>query len=398
MATPMTPTELSAFVKSTALAAGYDLVGIAPAVQPTGWPRFTEWLQQGFAGEMHYMPRREAAYAHPEHVMPGVRSVIMLAVNYKSQDETDRHEPSVPEGVDPRMIMGRVAQYAANGRDYHDLLKDRLRELATRIQERVPSFRTRAVVDTAPLLERDFARLAGLGWFGKNTMLIHKRLGSFFLLGALLTDAELVPDEPHHTSHCGTCTRCLEVCPTDAFPEPGVLDARKCLAYLTIELKGPIPQELRSGIGDWLFGCDLCQDVCPWNRKSPVTGKIEFQSRPDLRRLDAMRILLSKDEELKEHYKHTPLSRPGPVGLKRNAAMVLGNSRHPAAIPALMCGLKHAEAVVRSSCVWALGQIGTPEALAALKQHQELEDNAEVQAELVTAIPLTASIPPHGNM
>ncbi|MDZ4684510.1 MAG: tRNA epoxyqueuosine(34) reductase QueG, partial [Planctomycetaceae bacterium] len=251
------PAELSQTLKSAAIALGFDLVGIAPAVTPLGFTRLQEWLQRGYAGEMSYLPRREAAYEHPRHVLDGVRSVVMVAVNYKSAEPP---KDDAASGDQSSPTPAQVAKYARGPTDYHDVLKDRLRQLADVLHERVSGCRTRCVVDTAPLLERDFAQLAGLGWFGKNTLLIHKRAGSFLLLGALLTDVELEPDQPHDTSHCGTCTRCLDVCPTDAFPAPYVLDARKCISYLTIELKGAIPRELRTGIGDWLFGCDLCQD------------------------------------------------------------------------------------------------------------------------------------------
>jgi epoxyqueuosine reductase len=246
--------ELTDAVKAAARQVGFDLVGIAPAISPAGFSKLQEWLRAGFAGEMQYMPRREAAYEHPRNVSASVRSVVMLGINYRTEEPVP-----VPANA------GRVARYAWGTADYHDLLRDKLKELANELHKQHPGCTTRGVVDTAPLLERDFARLAGLGWFGKNTMLINKQAGSWLLLAALLTDLDLIEDASHSTSHCGTCTRCLEVCPTDAFAGPHVLDARKCISYLTIELKGPIPTELRTGIGEWMFGCDLCQDVCPWN-------------------------------------------------------------------------------------------------------------------------------------
>lgn len=377
-----TPEELAEFVKAAAREAGFDLVGIAPAVQPTGWSRFRSWLEQGFAGEMQYIPRREAAYAHPQGVMESVRSVIMVALNYHSVDTTSNNDRDRPAD----RVEARVAQYAWGTADYHNYLKERLQHLAAMLHAEVPTMRTRAVVDTAPLLERDFARLAGLGWFGKNTMLINKRGGSFLLLGALLTDAEIAIDAPHNTSHCGTCTRCLEVCPTEAFPEPGVLDARRCIAYLTIELKGTIPQELRAGIGDWLFGCDLCQDVCPWNRKSPRSTDPLVQPQMHLNPADAGELLRMTDDELKRRFQATPLSRPGPVWLKRNAAIVLGNSGNPAAIPALIQGLQHADPVVRGSCAWGLGCFPNEAATMALKARQQMEDNLGVRNEITAAL------------
>lgn len=354
---------------------GFELVGIAPAAAPAGLSRFQDWLAQGYAGEMGYLSRRSDAYGHPEAVLEGVRSLVMVGLNYKS-----------PLSPSTQLTTGRIAAYAQGGLDYHDVLKERLQRLADQLHAWVPGCRTRCVVDTAPLLERDFARLAGLGWFGKNTLLIRKGFGSFFFLGALLTDVELEIDTPHVTHHCGTCTRCLEACPTDAFPEPGVLDARRCISYLTIELKGTIPTELRAGMGNWLFGCDVCQDVCPWNRKSPVGTAPEFQPRPEFSTVDATEWLLASDADLKKAMRHTPLSRPGPVGLKRNAAIVLGNLGRPEAVPALAAGLEHADAIVQRACAWALGQLKTPEARAALIARLAVEDNPQVTDELQQAL------------
>ena len=234
------------------------------------------------------------------------------------------------------------------------------------------------MVDTAPLLERDFARAAGLGWFGKNTMLINKRQGSWLFLAGLLTDVELEPDAPHETSHCGTCTRCLEACPTQAFPEPYVLDARKCIAYLTIELDGPIPAALREGVGEWLFGCDICQDVCPWNKKSPVKNDAAFRPRADLNPADLISLLDLDEEAFARQFGPTALARPGRAGVLRNAAIVLGNQRDERAVPALCRSLGDADPVVRGAAAWALGQIGGAQPLEALKSRLGVEDNATV--------------------
>jgi epoxyqueuosine reductase len=236
------------------------------------------------------------------------------------------------------------------------------------------------------MLERDFARAAGLGWFGKNTMLINKRQGSWIFLAGLLTDLELEPDAPHETSHCGTCTRCLDACPTDAFPQPYVLDSRKCIAYLTIELKGPIPHELRAGMGDWLFGCDICQDVCPWNHKSPRKNDPAFVPRGDLNPADLDRLLRLDEVGFRTAFGESALSRPGRAGLLRNAAIVLGNQRDRRAVPALERALNESEPVVRGAAAWALGQIGDASALAALKSRLCVEDNATVQTEINQAL------------
>jgi epoxyqueuosine reductase len=371
----MLTTSLTSHIKSTGREIGFDLIGIAPAVTPAGFSRLQTWLERGFAGEMAYIPRREAAYHHPEHVLETVRSLIVVALNYKTV------EPQPTEANE-----GRVARYAWGTADYHDVIRDKLRQLAGRMHELSPGCRTRAVIDTAPVLERDFAQLAGLGWFGKNTMLIHKRQGSYLFLGAILTDAELEHDEPHHTSHCGTCTRCLDVCPTNAFPEPYVLDARRCISYLTIELKSQIPLDLRPGMEDWLFGCDLCQEVCPWNRKSPATTLPEFVPQRDLNPASALELMQMTEVEFQNRFRDTPLSRPGWIGLRRNAAIVLGNRGDERCVPALIAALNDPTPMLRGTAAWALGQLGGESAAAALQARLAVEDNGDVIAELRAAL------------
>ena len=215
----------------------------------------------------------------------------------------------------------------------------------------------RGVVDTAPLLEREFAQLAGLGWVGKHTLLINRQQGSWFFLAALITDVELSYDAPHETDHCGTCRACLDACPTGAFPQPYVLDATRCISYLTIELRDAVPAELRSGIGDWLFGCDVCQDVCPWNSRAPLSRQAEFAPRADSNPINLISLFDLDDATFRERFRHTPLWRPKRRGLLRNAAIVLGNRPTPAAIPALIRGLNDDEPLVRGACAWALDVI-----------------------------------------
>jgi epoxyqueuosine reductase len=264
---------------------------------------------------MSYLENRENAYEHPRNVLGPVKSVVMLAMNYRTADP-----PDVAPG------QGRISRYAWGSGDYHDVLRERLSKLAEFLHRERPGCRTRGVVDTAPLLERDFARLAGLGWFGKNTMLINKRLGSWFFLAGLLTDVELEYDAPHAASHCGTCTRCLDACPTGAFVAPYVLDARRCISYLTIEHRGSIPEEFHAQMGDWLFGCDICQEVCPWNRKAPASTEPAFLPQPDLQSVDAAQLLLMTEADFRARFAHTALSRPGHSGLRRNAAVVAANA------------------------------------------------------------------------
>jgi epoxyqueuosine reductase len=368
-------------IKAEALRLGFDLAGIAPAVPPGTYPAFREWLDRGFAGEMGYLSRRAEAYADPDLVMEGVKSIVLLATNYRTA------EPVPAVGM-----QALVSRYAWGDVDYHDLHRERLKQLAAFVKSRRPGCRTRGIVDTAPLLERDFARLAGLGWFGKNTLLINKRLGSWLFLSALLVDIELEYDAAHTASHCGTCTRCLDACPTDAFVGPYVLDARKCISYLTIELREAIPLELREGMGQWLFGCDVCQDVCPWNRKAPQTAEPHFQPRPDLAPADAVALLGLSEAEFEARFRGTPLARPKRAGLLRNAAIVLGNSGDPAAVPALCAALGDAEPLVRGAAAWALGRLGGQAALAALSSRLAIEADDDVRAEIQHALALLAGL------
>jgi epoxyqueuosine reductase len=331
-------------LKQRAREVGFDLVGIAPAIPADGFERLGAWLKRGFAGEMTYMGRHFEARRRPCSILPEVRSVVMVAMNY---NPCESRSPT---------SAGKVARYA-QGEDYHDVLRRRLKQLLTWIQEEVPSCRGRAVVDTAPLLERDFARRAGLGWFGKNTMLLNKRLGSYFFLGALLVDLELQPDSAHETNHCGTCTACLDACPTEAFAEPGLLDSRRCISYLTIELKGTIPPELRAPMGDWVFGCDICQEVCPWNRKSLPAAEPAFQPRLDLQAPNLVELLGLSEEAFRRRFRGTALMRAKRSGLLRNAAIALGNQRDPTALPALQRALNDPDPLVRDAAQWAIERI-----------------------------------------
>lgn len=346
--------ELTGHLKALAAAQGFCLAGVAPAVAPDGFGSFQEWLKAGFAGEMHYLPRREKAYEHPSSVLPTVRSVLMLAMTFRTEDRA----PNRPGA-------GQVSCYAWGNADYHDLLRERMRPLSDALHAARPGCRTRLAVDTAPLLERDFARRSGLGWFGKNTMLLNRRHGSFFFLSAILTDVDLAPDAPHETAHCGTCTRCLDACPTGAFPEPYVLDARKCISYLTIELKDdPVPVPLREGMGDWIFGCDICQEVCPWNRKAPRSAEPVFAPRDGMRPIELTRLLALSEEEFAREFGHTPLARPGRRGIARNAAIALGNQKDIAAVSQLKRSLSDPEPLVREAAAWALAQMeGTAETM-----------------------------------
>jgi epoxyqueuosine reductase len=342
--------SLEARLKDHARSLGFSLVGIARAAEADGFARLTDWLARGFAGEMAYMHRHAAARRHPAAVLPEVRSVVMVGMEYGerlqatgSRLQEDRSPSSC--SLEP-VAHGLISRYA-RGPDYHLVLRDRLNRLLAWVREQVPGCAGRGVVDTAPLLERDFARRAGLGWIGKNTMLINKHRGSYLFLGALLLDLDLAPDLPHAADHCGTCTACLDACPTGAFAGPGWLDARKCISYLTIELRTAIPEDLRPGVGDWLFGCDVCQEVCPWNRKDA--------SHPEA--VDAAAILALTDEEFRRRFKGTALERARRRGLARNAAVVLGNTADEAALPAMERALGDPEPMVREAAARAIEQI-----------------------------------------
>ncbi len=341
-------------LKAHARHLGFDSVGVAPAVRPPGYARYQTWLERGYQAGMRYMKDREAAREHPESILEGVRSVVVVSFVYGHRRE---------ETPSPR--SGKVARYARGG-DYHELLWRRLEALLDWVRQERPDARGRAVCDTAPLLEREFARLAGLGWIGKNTMLIDRRLGSYTVLGALLVDLELEYDPPLEATYCGTCTRCLDACPTDAFTAPGELDAGRCLSYWTIEHRGSIPPEFASRLEGWVFGCDICQEVCPWNRKAPEGREpallpTEGWSSPDLREwLDA------DPQEFRKRLKGTALSRTKRTGLLRNAALILGTRRSMEAVPSLIRLLSDDDPGVRDACAWALRQIGTEEAIRSL--------------------------------
>ncbi len=232
-------------------------------------------------------------------------------------------------------------------------------------------------------MEREVAELAGLGWRGKNTLLLNKFLGSYFFLACVLTDIELPHDSPHESSHCGTCTACLDACPTDAFPQPGVLDATRCISYLTIEHRASIPMDLREGIGDWLFGCDVCQEVCPWNRKA---SRDAVRPTKPLDKLNLADLFSLGDDDFRQRFRKTPLWRTRRRGILRNAAIVLGNQADAAGLPALRLGLNDHEPIVRGACAWALGRIGASASIEALQARDAVETDQEVCREIKAAL------------
>jgi epoxyqueuosine reductase len=362
-------------LKQEAQQLGFALAGACPAAAPPHLEQFRQWLEAGYAGQMRYLGDRREAYEHPRHVLDGVRSILMLAVNYRTE-----------EPQSPRAGQGRVSRYAW-GTDYHDLVHERLAELIQVHRRLAPDASVRGVVDTAPLLEREFAQLAGLGWIGKNTLLLNKRLGSWFFLAAILTSEELVYDQPFEGSHCGTCRACLDACPTGALVAPYRLDARRCISYLTIELRDHIPRELRQPQGSWVFGCDVCQDVCPWNRRAPATNEESFQPRAESNPMELAELFSLDDAAFRRRFRHTPLWRPRRRGLLRNAAIALGNNdQSEASQDALQRGLSDVEPLVRAACAWALGRHDSPRAEESLRQRLTIESDKDVAAEILAAL------------
>lgn len=340
----MTPELMTAELKQCAQEVGFALAGACAAAAPPGLAGLERWLAAGYGGEMDYLARRLDAYRHPSGILPGVRSLLMLALPYRTVSPS----PAGPG-------QGRVSCYAWGREDYHTVVRRGLHRLCDRARELLPGVGARGVVDTAPLLERECAQLAGLGWIGKNTLLLNRRLGSWFFLAAVLLDCELEYDKPFQTDHCGSCAACLDACPTQAFPEPHVLDATRCISYLTIEARGPTPQDLRANVQDWVFGCDVCQAVCPWNRFAP-TGADPFQPRDDLNPLDLASLFELDDAAFRARFRHTSLWRAQRGGLLRSAAIALGNRPAAEALPGLHRGLTDPDAQVRSACAWAIAQ------------------------------------------
>ena len=375
--------QVAAELRVEAARLGFGRVGIAAAVAPPHHDALERWLTAGLAGATTtWMVRHEPLRRSPNAVLPGARSVVMLA--------TDHGYGRSPTAETLPAGMGRVARYA-RGDDYHDVLRGRLNRLAAWLERRVPGCRARGVVDSAPLAERDFGHLAGLGWFGKNTMLIDPRAGSYFLLSSLLTDLPLPADVPVEADHCGTCTACLEACPTGALPEPRLLDATKCISALTIEDHGGVRPDLRPGMADWIFGCDICQEVCPWNRHAPESADPAFQPRGARDSLDLAELLTLDEPGFRVRFRGSPLLRAKRRGLLRSAAIALGNRPHPPALPALATAAGDGEPVVRAAAAWALGRwlrlgVMPEDVQPILAARSAVEPDPVVRAELVQAM------------
>jgi epoxyqueuosine reductase len=331
-------------IKSAAYSLGFDLVGIAPIGPFAETLFYPKWLDHGYAGEMKYLERQKTAKLQPESILPGARSVIVCAMNYNTAQPYTSFD----------RLRTWISRYAW-GQDYHDTLKQKLDEVAAWIEQNSAN-QTKCYVDTGPLLERVHAKYAGVGWFGKNTCIINQKAGSWLFLGCILTDLELTYDIPV-PDRCGTCTRCIDACPTGAILEPYVLDSRKCIAYTTIELRGGIPEQDRTGIGHHLFGCDICQDVCPWNRKAPASANPAFEAKEGLFWPIIDQLLELREDDWRRIIRGTAMKRAKIRGLLRNLMVVAGNAGRRELLPKLLPFLKHDDEHVRSHAQWAVEKI-----------------------------------------
>jgi epoxyqueuosine reductase len=381
---PVTPRQFGQAVKAEARRLGFMLAGVTTPEPPPHGEVFLHWLSAGRQGEMAYLDteRSRERRLDPLKILPECRSILVLGMPYAVPDPT----------VTVMAGSGRVAAYAW-GDDYHDVLAERLDALGGFI-DRLAGYPVaqRGYTDTGPILERDLAQRAGLGWIGKNTCLIHPKTGSYFFLAELLVAAELEPDPPFVTDHCGTCTRCLEACPTGCILPDRTIDARRCISYLTIELKGAIPLDLRWQVGEWVFGCDICQQVCPWNQRfAHSQPDPAFAPRAGVAAPDLIAALALSPEAFNRQFKGSPVRRARRRGYLRNAAVALGNSQDPdvqaEAVPALAQALKtDSEPLVRGHAAWALGRIGSELAVNALQSALAVEDDAEVCREIALAL------------
>ena len=380
--------ELADRLKTRALELGFHRVGIATPDATAHMPFYRNWVAEGRHGEMGYLGRPDAVARRGNlaGTLEGVRSVVVVVQEYFVED---------PVGVPDDPTLAVIARYA-RGRDYHEIMGEGLNALWDWLEAEAPeSVAARAYVDTGPILERDLGRRAGLGWFGKNTMLIHPTRGSYFFLGVLLLDLALPPDAPFEATHCGTCTRCLDACPTgalsgyDADGAP-VMEASRCISYLTIELRGAIPRDLRPLMGNRVFGCDICQEVCPFSQRFSVpSSESAYSARPELDGAPllelAERLLTLSGKGFVRTFAGSPLLRTGRKGLLRNVCVALGNWGSEEAVATLSAALSDPAPLVRGHAAWALGQVGSTDAMLALTARLEVEEDDWAESEISAA-------------
>ncbi len=351
-AAPMTTdAALALAIKARARELGFALCGITSAAPPPHHREYARWLAECKAGEMLYLHRQEPKRGDLQTVLPGARSVVSVALNYAAEEAP----------LERISLTGTVARYARFD-DYHETLWARLDALLAFMQEQRPDTRGKVYCDTGPVTERDLAMRAGLGWIGKHTNLLSRHLGNWLFLGEIITDMDLPPDPPE-TTHCGTCTRCISACPTGAITAPYELDARRCISYLTIELKGAIPEALRSLVGTRIYGCDDCLQACPWNKFARAAADPGVRPRADLTAPDLLELLALDDEAFRARFRHSPIRRAKRRGLLRNVCVALGNIGDPRALPALSRAAQtDSEPLVREHAQWAIAQIREHEA------------------------------------
>jgi epoxyqueuosine reductase len=351
--------QITALVKQSAHNAGFELAGIAPVRDFAELNYFPQWIAAGHAAEMDYLkslnPSGELKRASLRSSLPWARSVIVCAINYN----TAQPYSTQPPDHNPPAPTGWISRYAWGAEDYHDSVMRKLRVVEANLRNAVPAaekdmppLETRCYVDTGPLVERVYAKYAGVGWIGKNTCILNQKMGSWLFLGVILTSLELDPDLPA-PDRCGTCTRCIDACPTDALIAPYQLDSNRCISYLTIEKRGSIPEEIRAGMGRHVFGCDICQDVCPWNRKAPATTAAEFQPRKDLVNPALEWLAEISAEEFREKFRGSPIRRAKRSGLRRNAVIAMGNSGDPRFAPVLDKLSEDEDPAIAESARWA---------------------------------------------
>ena len=374
--------EDTEIVKAYARELGFDLVGITSAepfseTEEVALERVRDGLMDGLPW---YNEARVRRGSRPKEILPDARSIIAVAMSYMTED-TDQ---------DTDAIRGKVGRYAW-GSDYHKVMEQRLRVFVHGLSERLGhSIQAKVYVDTGPMLDRAVAERASIGWFGKNTNILTRSHGSWVFLGQVVTDLELEPDKPSKKT-CGQCTLCIDQCPTGAIVAPYVIDNTKCISYLTIEHRGAIPLNLRPLMGDWVFGCDICQDVCPVNRKAQPTKEPAFQTgEHGFTALELLPLLTMTEDEFRETFRNSPIRRAKRAGMLRNVCVALGNIGDPEAVPALTDALHHDEPLVRGHAAWALGRIGGPNVKGALKQALDTEKDKDVREELGLALDLSA--------
>ena len=362
--------EILASLKSFAESLGFDGFGVTNPQLGLAEKRFVHWLDAGYDGEMNYIKRGEEKRKNPDLILQGVRSILCFRKNYFTI-EKDMSYVEQRDNAD-------ISIYALN-KDYHDNITSRVRQMEKKIQKEVEGCRTKIYVDTGPILEKPLAQQAGLGWIGKHTNLLTQGAGSWYFLSEILTDADLLLSQPAE-DNCGTCRSCIDICPTNAIIAPYILDSRRCISYLTIELKGVIPVEYRKAIGNRVYGCDDCQIVCPWNSYAVKTDDPDFQQRQDMIKL--IDLIQMNQEMFSKRFKGSPIKRIKRRGLLRNVAIALGNSGNQQAVPILIKVLNDEEPLIRAHVVWALGELSGSKVLPVISKKLKNETETIVLEEL----------------